>query len=141
MTRALDGGRQQPLMLGAIAGHSTWYDFAALQHEPAQQLVVLVINSCDLVFAQTAGFPSSSVKSFDHDSLISRNSISNVCFFRRSASIPRLGGRNSDLSRGSSQGFGLFTARFQIDLGDNRQKTNDPFVDLESILDQRRHAG
>jgi hypothetical protein len=69
MTRALDGGRQQPLMLGAIAGHSAWNDFAALQHEPAQQLVVLVINSCDLVFAQTAWFPSSSIKSFSHDSL------------------------------------------------------------------------
>ena len=141
MTCALDGSRQQPLMLGAIAGHSTGHDFAALQHEPAQQLVVLVINRCDLVFTQTAWFPSSSIKSFNHDSSISRNSISNLCFFRRSASIHRLGGRNSDLSRGNSQGFGLFTARFQIDLGNNRQKTNDPFVELESIFDQRRHVG
>jgi hypothetical protein len=154
VTCALDSGRQQPLMLGAIAGHSTWYDFAALQHKPAQQLVVLVVNRCDLVFTQTAWFPSSSIKSFSHDSLFSRNSISNpdesrqrrdhqrdvtnLCFFLRSASIHRLGGRNNNLSRGSSQGFGLLTAPFQINLGNNRQKTNYPFVELESIFDQRR---
>jgi hypothetical protein len=141
MTRALDGGRQHPLMLGAIAGYSTWNDLAALQHEPAQQLVVLVVNKCNFVFAQTARFPSSSIKSFSHDSLISRNSISNFCFFRRSASIPRLSERNSDLSRGSSQSFRLLNARIQINLGNNRQKTDDPFIDLESSLKQRWHAG
>lgn len=69
---ALDSGGQLPLMLGAVAGHSTGDNFAAFGYKPAKQAVVLVIDISGFAFAKAAdfSFPSLyhlfSLKLIDH---------------------------------------------------------------------------
>src|SRR4051812_43781945 len=56
MARALDGDRELALVDGGRAGDFPGHDLAALVHELAQQLVVLVVDELDLVFGEVADF-------------------------------------------------------------------------------------
>ena len=56
--RALDGGGQLTLMLGAGAHHAAGQDLAALAGEAAKFHDILIIDALNLVYAERANLPA-----------------------------------------------------------------------------------
>src|SRR5690606_33202122 len=56
VTSAFDGLSQLALVTGRRPGDFAGHDLATLVHELAEQLLVLVVDMCDLVFGEVTGF-------------------------------------------------------------------------------------